>query len=61
MLCYIDDILTRLSEAEHLQNLEGILKRLKQHGIRVKANKCVFKQDSVKYLGHMIDKKVCIH
>ena len=58
VLCYLDDILiTGLSEAEHLQNLEEVLKRLQQHGIRVKDNKCALKQDSVEYLGHVIDKK----
>ena len=58
VLCYLDDILiTGLSEAEHLRNLEEVLKRLQQHGIRVKANKCAFEQDSVEYLGHVIDKR----
>ena len=57
VLCYLDDILiTGLSEKEHLQNLEEVLKRLQQHGIKVKANKCVFDQDLVEYLGHVIDK-----
>ena len=27
----------------------------------VKANKCAFDQDSVEYLGHVIDKRVFIH
>ena len=59
VLCYLDDILiTGLSEKEHLQNLEEVLKRLQQHGIKVKANKCVFDQDSVEYLGHVIDKRL---
>ena len=30
---------------------------LQQHGIRVKANKCAFEQDSVEYLEHVIDKR----
>ena len=58
VLCYLDDILiTGLSEKEHLQNLEEVPKRLQQHGIRVKANKCAFDQDSVENLGHVIDKR----
>ena len=58
MLCYLDNILiTGLSEKEHLRNLEEVLKRLQQHGIRVKANKCALDQDSVEYLGHVIDKR----
>ena len=55
VLCYLNDILiTGLSEAEHLENLEEVLKRLQQHGIRVKV---AFEQDSVEYLGHVIDKR----
>ena len=57
-MCLLDDILiTGLSEAEHFWNLEEVLKRLQQHGIRVKANKCAFEQDSVEHLGHVIDKR----
>ena len=31
------------------------LKRLQQHGLRVKKDKCHFMQPSVEYLGHMVD------
>ena len=35
VICYIDDILvTGASEEEHLHNLEEVLKRLQQHGVR---------------------------
>lgn len=34
VICYIDDILvTGSMEAEHLQNLEAVLKRLQRYGI----------------------------
>ena len=57
-MCLLDDILiTGVSEAEHLRNLEEVLKRLQQQGLRVKANKCAFEQDSVEHLGHVIDKR----
>ena len=56
VICYIDDILiTGSTEAEHLENLEHVLQRFRQHGIRVKRNKCYFMQSSVQYLGHRID------
>ena len=46
--CYIDDILiTGSNEEEHLHNLEEVLKRLSQYGIRVKEDKCVFLQNKV--------------
>ena len=53
--CYIDDILiTGSSEEEHLRNLEEVLKRLSQYGIRVKQDKCAFFKETVEYLGHQI-------
>ena len=56
VICYIDDILiTEATEAEHLQNLEQMLQRLQDHGIRVKKGKCLFMLKSVQYLGHRID------
>ena len=54
--CYLDDILiTGKSDAEHLQNLEEVLKRLQNNGLRVKPAKCRFMESSVEYLGHRID------
>ena len=56
--CYIDDIIcTAPTDAEHLQRLEEILRRLEKHGIRAKKEKCSFMSESVVYLGHIIDKK----
>ncbi len=53
-----DDILvTGTSEAEHLDTLDEVLKRLEQHGIKASLNKCKLLADSVKYLGHSIDAK----
>ena len=55
-ICYLDDILvTGKNETEHLRNLEEVLKRLQQNGLRVKPAKCKFLQPSVEYLGHRID------
>ena len=55
-LCYLDDILiTGKTDAEHLQNLEEVLKRLQHHWLRVKPTKCRFMQSSIEYLGHCID------
>ena len=55
VICYIDDILiTGSSDKEHLANLEGVLKRLQYHGVKLKSSKCHFMQDSVEYLGHRL-------
>lgn len=54
--CYIDDIIiTGKSAKEHLDHLEDVLKRLAEHGVHAKKDKCRFFQDSVEFLGHKID------
>ena len=56
VICYLDDILiTGSSEEEHLQNVEKVLQRLQQYGIRAKRSKCAFHCQAVEYLGHCID------
>ena len=55
-VCFLDDILvTGSTQQEHLQNLEEVLKRLRDQGARVKKGKCAFLQKSVEFLGHRID------
>jgi len=52
---YLDDILiTGATEVEHLANLEQVLKRFSDAGLRLKRSKCVFLAPSVTYLGHKI-------
>ncbi|XP_030847129.1 uncharacterized protein K02A2.6-like [Strongylocentrotus purpuratus] len=54
--CYLDNIIvTGSSDKEHASNLESVLKRLSQFGLRLKRSKCAFMQDSVEYLGHVVD------
>lgn len=43
------------SKEDHLHNLEEVLSRLQEYGIRVNSSKCGFLQSSVEYLGHIID------
>ena len=55
---YIDDILvTGKSTEEHLHNLETVLQRLEQAGLRLKREKCSFMLPSVEYLGYKISEK----
>lgn len=51
-------LVTGKTEAEHLQNLEQVLTRLEEAGMRLKQEKCTFLLDSVEYLGHNISVKV---
>ena len=54
---YLDDILvTGPNEEEHLQNLQRVLQRLEEHGLKLKRGKCQFLQPRVDYLGYGIDK-----
>ena len=56
--CYIDDIIiTGKTTKEHLDHLEEVLKRLAEHGVKVKKDKCRFFEESVEFLGHVIDAK----
>ncbi|KAL5481688.1 hypothetical protein EMCRGX_G021912 [Ephydatia muelleri] len=54
---YIDDILiTGSTDKERLETLEKVLYKLKEAGIHLNKDKCVFLQESVVYLGYKIDK-----
>ena len=56
VVVYLDDILvTGSTEEAHLKELEEVLRRLEQAGLRVKQSKCAFMRPSVCYLGHRID------
>ena len=55
---YLDDILVSGSnEEEHLKNLQSLLQRLQDKGLRCCQQKCVFAQPSVEYLGYTISKE----
>ena len=56
-IVYLDDILiTGASKKEHLENLQAVLHRLTQAGVRLKREKCLVMQKQVQYLGHRIDR-----
>ena len=58
VVCFIDDILiTGRTEAEHLANLEAVLQKLQEYGLRLKLRKCKFFQKSVEYLGQVVSKE----
>ena len=55
---YLDNILvTGKDDAEHLTTLKAVFNRLQQFGFRLKLPKCRFLQQSVEYLGHIVDAK----
>ena len=53
---YLDDILvTGLTEAEHLRNLDAVLQRLSDAGLRLNRNMCSLLVKEVDYLGYKLD------
>lgn len=58
VVVYLDDLLiTGKDEAEHLKNLDRVLQRLQENGLRVKKSKCEFGKTQIEYLGHVLDEK----
>ena len=52
---YIDDILVTGSTPEqHMKNLDDVLTRLEEAGLRLKQEKCQFLLPEVEYLGHVL-------
>ena len=57
-LVYIDDvIIVGKSFHEHLRNLQKVLQRLQEAGLKLKPSKCIFFQSSVKYLRHVVSRE----
>ena len=52
---YLDDVLCHsVSFHQHLEDLEKVLMRLKEHGVKLRAEKCEFAKMEVRYLGRLI-------
>ena len=58
VVCYIDDIMvTGATTEEHLSNLGKVFLRLREYGLRLNLDKCRFLEESVEYLGYVINKE----
>ncbi|KAJ8333797.1 hypothetical protein SKAU_G00411160 [Synaphobranchus kaupii] len=56
VVVFLDDLLvTGCTEKEHLDNLQKVLQRLQENGLRVKRPKCEFAKTQIEYLGHVLD------
>ena len=54
--CYLDDIVvTGKDDDDRLANLEHVLHKLIEFGIRLKESKCAFFQSLIEYLGFTVD------
>ena len=55
LLVYLDDIIVFLETFdEHLERLDRVLTRLKEHGLKLKPSKCCFLRERVTYVGHQL-------
>jgi len=55
LLIYLDDlIIYSTTIEEHIERLDKVFTRLKEHGLKLKGKKCHFFKPQVKYLGHII-------
>ena len=55
---YLNDVLVSGKEAkDHYHNLQRLLDRLHDKGLRCKREKCCFAQPQVEYLGNMLKKR----
>ena len=58
LLIYLDDIIVYGKTFEiHLENLEEVPRRLKEANLKLNAEKCMFFQKEVTFLGHLISEK----
>nr|XP_039254270.1 uncharacterized protein K02A2.6-like [Styela clava] len=48
-------IITGSNDEDHLKNVENVLKRLKEYGVRLNLTKCEFMKDRITFFGHDID------
>ena len=52
---YLDDVLCHSKTFdEHLEDLEKVLMKLKEHGVKLRAEKCEFAKKEIRYLGRLI-------
>ena len=50
IVCFVDDIfIARKDVHDHLNKLRKVLDRLKENGIRINKDKCIFLADKVEY------------
>src|SRR5271154_6421766 len=62
IVVYLDDILIFSSSLEeHRDHVKEVLQQLRHHGLYAKAEKCVWEQDSVEFVGfHYLTKGLCM-
>ena len=58
VMCYVDDVVIATPTLEdHIERLDEVFACMKRSGLKCKPSKCEILQDSIKYLGRMVDKQ----
>ena len=55
--CFVDILVAAKTETEHLKCLKAVFKRLQEHDVLIKPEKCVFMTKEISYLGFKITDK----
>lgn len=59
MFAYVDDLLVASDIQEHhMKHLSQLFERPSAYNVRIHADKCIFGQGSLEFLGHLIDSNV---
>ena len=56
VLCLVDDVLFGETQDEHDFHLKQVMEKLESTGVTLNVDKCEFSQDTLKFLGHIVDK-----
>ena len=57
VVIYLDDIIiASKSEQEHIEHMQEVFRRLNEHNIKLRLEKCQFFQREIKYLGIIVNK-----
>ena len=55
-----DVLVFRETQDEHDQRLKQVMEKLESAGVTLNVDKCEFSQDTLKFLGHVVDKNCII-
>ena len=55
---YIDDMLVKSKEEDHLDDLKETFNTLRQYNMKLNPSKCAFGVSSKKFLGFMVSQRV---
>ena len=57
IMCYVDDVVIATPTLEdHIERLDEVFACMKRSGLKCKSSKCEILNDSIKYLGRMVDR-----